>query len=200
LTVASGAGEVVEVTGLDEEQGEMGLEEPGPVDEGEGSVEPGHTPRAAERPLQAQGRQLAEAKRAVGGDRIANSQTVAKCLRVVIGKLVGDREGPHLEGVEDDVAGAAAGGENGDCERRRGDRRGGGEHRDPQPLASKRHRDRRGYHRHGAQPDESRLAGTGTMRKADRRQGGREYKSPIALPGGGGPLSRLPTRLESRPP
>ena len=50
-------------------------------------------------------RQLPQAEDPIDTDRVANVQPATEALGVVVGELVDDREGPHLEPEERRVAG-----------------------------------------------------------------------------------------------
>ena len=139
---AGGAREALRVTQQDEEQGEVGLEEPEPVHPGEEAVEDPHPRQAGEAALQAPAGQPAEADRPVEDDRVADPQAGPEALRVVVGKLVDHREAPHLQRVHRDIALAGAGVQDGETQR--SSRAGGNRPRggDARPPSQQRHRDR----------------------------------------------------------
>ena len=171
--LARGAREPLRVTGLDEQERQVRLHEPGPVDDREQVIERCHLPRPADRALQPHRGQGAEAERAIGDDRVADPQAAAKGLGIVVGELVGHHEAPHLQREEDDVAGAGARAQDRHCHRAGRQRGNGDRGRDPPAPADQRHRDRGGERGAGREADRRALRGRGAARWAEWTQGGR---------------------------
>ena len=121
----------------------------------------------------------------------SSTKTALAALGVVVGKLVDDGEGPHLQREEGDVAARERGRRTASAERPGG--AGGDRHRgrDPQALAQQGHGERGGERRRRRRPaPPARSAGDGRERLLIRRG---EYRSAAERPGAAAPprLNRM---------
>ena len=132
----------------------MRLDKPCPVHNREDPVNRGDLAGGRECTLEAHVRQLAETEGAIEHDRVADLEPLPKSIRIVVGHLVDDREGPHLEGEEDGVA--CLGARSKDGQRSRAGQRGRGGHgrRNSQAAAQDRDRDRSRKGRGGSDANE----------------------------------------------
>ena len=143
------------------------------------------------------------AEHAVGDDRVADPQPPAQRLGIVVGKLVGHRERPHLQREEDGVAARRARAEHRDRERAGGDRgrvTGAGI---AAPAADERHGDRGGERRAAAprartaarrRGRDAALGARAVARRASIGRGSGAAASPR------GSRSRPPSAIRMRPP
>ncbi len=109
---------------------------------GEDAVDRLDPAEAGEGALQARVGEPAAAEGAVNRDRVADAEAAAQPLAIVVGDLVGHREGPHLHREQRHVALLRAGGQNRERQRPAGaggDSDWGG---DAVASAQQRHRER----------------------------------------------------------
>ena len=116
----------------------VGREEPRPVHDRQQLVVREHLTGAAQSPLQADRRHLAEPQRAVEVYRVVHTDPPHQLVRVVVGHLVVGDVGPHLRAVDGGVAQRRGGEDERDAQRRLPRQNRGDRARDGEPAADQR--------------------------------------------------------------